>query len=150
MAQRVEETQKANAKEHQRALDAQGKLREMGAPLPTQLSQSVGNGMPTHDPVQRALLVSAQAITQCRDKRLRGLLATYAASVQCSNKIMIGAFGEVQYKYMDLIQSFAERRLELASMLDRGDLTEQQAQLETSKALETIQGIARRRDSGAK
>src|SRR5580704_7157284 len=36
MADRVEGTQQENAKEHQRALDAQSKLREMGAPMPTQ------------------------------------------------------------------------------------------------------------------
>ena len=145
MAQRVEETQQENAKEHQRALDAQRKLREMGAPLPTQSSQSAST-----DPVQWAGQVSAQAMTECRDKRLRGELATYAASVQCSNKIMIGAFSEARYKYMDLIQNFAERRLELASMEDRGELTEQQAQLEMNKALAIVQDIARQRDGGAR
>lgn len=87
---------------------------------------------------------------QCREKRLRGELPTYAASVQCSNKIMMEAFSEAQYKYMDLIHTFAETRLALASRLDRGELTEQQEQLEMNKALGTIQAIARQRDSGAR
>ena len=152
MARRVEETQQANAKEHQQALDTQRKLREMGAPLPlqSQSSQSANAGMPTQEAVQWALQVSAQAITECRTKRLRGELATYAASAQCSNKIMVGAFNEARYKYMDLIQTFAERRLELASMADRGQLTEQQEQLEINKALATIQAIERQRDGVAR
>ena len=73
MANRVEETQQENAKEHQRALDAQRQLREMGAPLPTQSLQLIG-----------------QAMEECRNKRLRGEFATYVASVLCSNEIMIG------------------------------------------------------------
>jgi hypothetical protein len=143
MAARVEETQQENAKEHQRALDAQNKLREMGAPLPI-------TATPERDPLQWAGQVTVQAITQCREKRLRGELATYAASAQCSNKLMVAAYNQVHYRYMDLIQSFAERRLEIASKQDRGELTDQQGQLEASKAFAAIQDIERRRDSSGR
>jgi hypothetical protein len=105
---------------------------------------------PAQDPLQRAEQVSAQAMKQCRDKRLRGELATYVASAQCSNKIMIAVFSKAHYKYMDLIQAFAKKRLELASMLDRGELTTQQAELAINKALDAIQEIAHQRDSGAR
>ncbi len=149
MAQRVESTQQENAKEHQRALEAQRQLSQMGAPLP-QSALPASTGLPTQDPIQRATQVSGHAMQVCRAKRLRGELATYAASVQCSNKVMIDAFREARFKYIDLIQSFAERRLELASMVDGGALTEQQEQLEMNKALATIQDIARRRESEPK
>ena len=132
MAERVEGTQQENAREHQRALDAQSKLREMGAPLPAP------------DPGQ----VSTQAMLQCREKRLRGELATHVASVQCSNKIMVAAYSQARYKYMDLIKSFAEKRLEIASRQDRGELTDQQGQVEVKNALAAIQDIAQRRDGG--
>jgi len=150
MAQRVEETQQANAKEHQQALDAQRKLREMGAPLPPQSSQPPGAGMSIQDPIQWAGQVSSRAMTECRDRRLRGELPTYVASAECSNKVMVDAFSEARYKYMDLIQTFAERRVELASMVDRGELTEQQEQIEMNKAFATIQAMARQRDGGAR
>lgn len=147
MAQRVEGTQQENAKEHQRALDAQRKLSEMGAPLPTQSSQS-GTGMPTQDPVQWAGQVSARAMTQCRDKRLHGELPNYTASIQCSNPIMIAAFKEAHYRYMDLIQFFAAKRLEVASKMDRGEMTEQQGQIENQKIYASIQATERQRDRG--
>ena len=71
MAQRVEETQQANAKEHEGAIDAQRKLSEMGAPLPAQSS-------PTgQDPMQWALKVMAQAAEECKAKRLSGQLASH-------------------------------------------------------------------------
>jgi hypothetical protein len=143
MAARVEETQQENAKGHQRALDAQNKLREMGAPLPI-------TAAPEQDPLQWAGQVTVQAMMQGRKNRLRGELATYQASVQCSNKVMVAVYGQVHYRYMDLIQSFAERRLEIASKQDRGELTDQQGQVETNKAFSAIQDIERRRDSGAR
>ena len=146
MAERVEETQKANAREHQQALEAQRKLREMGAPLPTQSSV-----MPTQDdPVQGAGQVSAQAMVECRDKRLRGELPTQVASVQCSNPTIIAAFQKAHYRYMDLIQFFAAKRLEFAAKIDRGELTEQQAQLESNKVYASIQATERQRDSGVR
>lgn len=148
MAQRVEGTQQENSKEHQRALDAQRKLSEMGAPLPTQSSQSASTGMPTtQDPVQWAGQVTVQAIAQCRDKRLHGELPTYTASIQCSNPIMIAAFKEAHYRYMDLIQFFASQRLEVARKMDRGEMTEQQGQVENQKIYASIQATERQRDA---
>jgi hypothetical protein len=143
MASRVEEIQQENAKEHQRALDAQAKLREMGAPLPITVT-------PEQDPMQWAGQVTVQAMTQCREKRLRGELPTYIASAQCSNKTIVAAFNQVHYRYMDLIQSFAEKRIEIAAKQDRRELTDQQGQVETTKAFAAIQDIERRRDSGGR
>jgi hypothetical protein len=94
--------------------------------------------------------MTVQATNECRAKRLRGELPTHAASVQCSNPTMITAFNEARYKYMDLIEFFAAKRLELAAKIDRGELTEKQAQIESTKAYASIQEAERRRDTGAR
>jgi len=140
MAQRVEGTQQENAKEHQQALDAQRTLSEMGAPLPATVQ----------DPMQRAAKVTEQAVNECRAKRLRGELPSYAASVQCSNPPMLQAFNAAHYRYMDLIQFLAAKRLEVATKIDRGEMTEQQGQIETQKIYASIQATERQRDSGAR
>lgn len=140
MAQRVEWTQQANAKEHQRALEAQRKLREMGAPLPAQ---------PTaENPLQRAFKITSLAVDACKARRLRGELPSYVASVQCANPAMLQAFRDAQYKYIDLIEMFAAKRVEIATRMDRGELTEDQAKLEGDRVLATIQSIERQRDRG--
>jgi hypothetical protein len=102
------------------------------------------------DPLQWAAQVTVQAANDCRAKRLRGELPTHAASVQCANAPMIAAFNEAHYRYMDLIQFFAAKRLELAGKIDRGELTEQQGQLEIQTAYASIQESERRRDAAAK
>jgi hypothetical protein len=102
------------------------------------------------DPMQWAAQVTVQAANECRTKRLRGELPTHTASVQCANAPMLAAFNEAHYRYMDLIQLFAARRLELATRIDHGELTEQQGQLEIQNAYANIQEAERRRDSGVK
>lgn len=140
MAERVEGTQQANAKEHQQALDAQRKLREMGAPLPAQ---------PTaENPIQRAFKITSLAADACKAKRLRGELPSHAASVRCANPAMLQAFREAQYKHMDLIEAFAAERVELATRMDRGELTEDQAKIEVERVLATMQSIERQREKG--
>lgn len=138
-ADRVEETQQENAKDHQRALDARRKLAEMGAaPLPT-----------GQDALTAALKVTAQAADDCRAKRLRGELPSHAASAQCANPPMLQAFSAAHYRYMDLIQFFAAKRVEFATKIDRGELTEQQGQVEIQKVYASIQATERQRDAAA-
>jgi hypothetical protein len=102
------------------------------------------------DPIQWAAQMTVQANNECRAKRLRGELATHVASIQCSNPTMIAAFQEANYRYMDLIQFFAAKRIEFAAKIDRGEMTEQQAQLESNKVYASIQTTERRRDSAVR
>jgi hypothetical protein len=95
------------------------------------------------DPLQWALKVTAQAADGCRTKRLRGELPSHAASVQCSNPPMLQAFDAAHYRYMDLIHFFAAKRLEMATKIDRGEITEQQGQIETQKIYASIQATER-------
>lgn len=112
-------------------------LPEMGAPLPTT----------AQNPLQQALKITAQAADECKAKRLSGQLPSHAASVQCANPAMLQAFSAANYRYMDLIQYFAAKRLELAIKIDRGEMTEQQAQIETQKIFGSIQATERQRDA---
>lgn len=102
------------------------------------------------DPMQWAMQVTAQAANECRAKRLRGELPTRAASAECANPSMVAAFNEVHYRYMDLINAFAAKRIEVETRIDHGELTEQQGQLEIQKAYASIQEAERRRDSAAR
>ncbi len=98
------------------------------------------------DSLQWAVQASAKANDECRARRLRGELKTYEASVQCSNPIMIAAFTKAKYRYMDLIDAWAEKRLELAKKLDRGELTEQQVETEGDRFFSDLQAIERQRN----
>lgn len=102
------------------------------------------------NPLQWAAHVTAQASEECRAKRLRGELPSHAASVQCANVPMLQAFNAAHYRYMDLIQFFATKRLKFATMIDRGELTEQQGQIEIQKVYASIQATERQRDSTAR
>jgi hypothetical protein len=59
---------------------------------------------------------------------------------------MIKAFNAAHYRYMDLIELFAMRRIEMAAKIDRSELTEEQAKFETEKFYASIQETERRRD----
>ena len=61
---------------------------------------------------------------------------------------MIQAFRDAQYKYMDLIEGFAAKRVEIATRMDRGELTEDQAKLEAERVFATMQSIEQQRDRG--
>lgn len=139
-ANRVEGTQQDDAKDHQRALDAKRKLAEMGAaPLPT-----------GQEAITAAAKVIEQAADLCRAERLRGELPSHAASVQCANPPMLRAFKAAHYRYMDLIQFFAAKRLELATKIDRGEMTERQGQVAIKKIYASIQATERQRDAAAR
>jgi hypothetical protein len=94
-----------------------------------------------------ALKEAQQVIDECRTKRLKGELPTFTASVQCSNPRIIQAFNAAHYRYMDLIQVLATKRLEVAQRVDRNELTEDQAKLENAKLYMEIVAAERQRNS---
>ncbi len=51
---------------------------------------------------------------------------------------------------MDLIETLAAKRLEVAERIDRNELTEDQAKLENAKLYMEIVAAERRRDSAAR
>lgn len=121
---------------------------EIAEPVPRPALQPAP--VTAQDPMQWAAQMTVQASNECRAKRLRGELPNHVASAQCANAPMLAAFNEAHYRYMDLIQFFAAKRLELAAKIDRGELTEQQAQLDGNKIYASIQETERQRDHGAR
>jgi hypothetical protein len=102
------------------------------------------------NPIQWALEVTTRAAEECRAKRLSGKLPSRVASAQCANPLMISAFNQIHYRYMDLIELLAAKRLEFAAKIDRGELTEQQAQIETQRVYDSIDQIEKQRDGNGK
>jgi hypothetical protein len=88
-----------------------------------------------------------QAADECKAKRLSGELPTHVASVKCANLRMIQAFGAAHYRYMDLMEAFAAKRIELAVKMDRNEVTEDQANAASAKFYASIVEAERRRDS---
>jgi hypothetical protein len=115
--------------------------------------QSIARQQAQHPPLadqealSAALKETQRVIDECRAKRISGRLTTFAASVQCSNPRMIQAFNAAHYRYMDLIESLAAKRLEVAERVDRNELTEDQAKLENAKLFMEIIAVERQRDS---
>jgi hypothetical protein len=87
------------------------------------------------------------AITECRNKRIDGTLKTFVASAQCSNPRIVQAFSKANYRYMDLIAAFNAKRLQISERVDRNQLTEADAQVETQKLFASIVEAEKQRDS---
>ncbi len=132
-------------------LVATNALTRSAPPVQHPQQQQQASPAPTvQDPMQWALKVTTQAADECKAKRLSGQLSSHAASVQCANPAMLQAFKAANYRYMDLIQFFAAKRLEMATKIDRGEMTEQQGQVETQRVFASIQATERQRDAAAR
>ena len=107
------------------------------AVLPAQLAE---------DPLTIASKAAISAANECRAKRLSGELKTYVESVECSNPRIVEAWGAAKYKYMDLVKTFAAKRLELARRVDRGELSEEQNQRQIADFYSQLQAEGRRRE----
>jgi hypothetical protein len=101
---------------------------------------------PAEDPLTVASKAAISAANECRAKRLSGELKTYVESVECSNPRIVEAWSAANYKYMDLVKSFAAKRLELARRVDRGELSEDQNQRQIADFYSWLRAEERRRD----
>ena len=59
---------------------------------------------------------------------------------------IVEAWGAAKYKYMDLVKTFAAKRLELARRVDRGELSEEQNQRQIADFYSQLQAEGRRRE----
>jgi hypothetical protein len=101
---------------------------------------------PAEDPLIVASQAAISAANECRAKRLSRELKTYVESVECSNPRIVEAWSAANYKYMDLVKSFAAKRLELARRVDRGEPSEEQNQRQIADFYSRLQAEERRRD----
>jgi hypothetical protein len=97
---------------------------------PHQTAIQAASTTPVTQPGTDPWIAALSAVKECKVKRLGGELKTYVQSAVCSNPGIVQAFSAVNYKRMDLIQTFATKRLELAEKLDRGQITEAQSERE--------------------
>jgi hypothetical protein len=88
------------------------------------------------------------AMMECKNKRLSGELKTHMASAECSNPQIVAAFQRAGYRYMDLIHLFTAKRRAVAEQVDKGTLTEAQAELEAAQFMVRIDDEERQRDRG--
>jgi hypothetical protein len=102
---------------------------------------------PQQDPLAIAQNEMVAAITECRNKRIDGTLKTFVASAQCSNPRIVQAFSKANYRYMDLIAAFNAKRLQISERVDRNQLSEADAQIETQKLFASIVEAEKQRDS---
>jgi hypothetical protein len=98
------------------------------------------------DAIKQAGEETKAAMLECKNKRLSGELKTYVASAQCSNPMMIAAFQKAGYRYMDLVNRFAAKRVELSEKVDNHQLTEAKATLESAEYLSHVADEERHRN----
>jgi predicted lipid-binding transport protein (Tim44 family) len=113
------------------------------APPPPQASIS----QPPQDPMVIAQNEMVAAMTECRNKRIDGTPKTFVASAQCANPRILQAFSKANYRYMDLIAAFNAKRLQISERVDRKQLTEADAQIETQTLFASIVEAEKQRDS---
>jgi hypothetical protein len=73
------------------------------------------------------------AILECRDKRLKQEFRTYKQSAECSNPKILAAYEGSDYPYMDLVRLLLDARLVAAQNLDKGAVTEAQAEEQSAE-----------------
>lgn len=73
------------------------------------------------------------AILECRDRRLKQEFKTYKQSAECSNPKILAAYEGSDYPYMDLVHLLLDARLVAAENLDKGAITEAQAQEQSAE-----------------
>ena len=73
--------------------------------------------------MQDAENLAKPARNACIEKRHSGVIKTYAESAKCSNQAMVSAFERVEFPYMDLVQQYADKRIELLGKLDNKEIT---------------------------
>jgi hypothetical protein len=89
------------------------------------------------------------AVLECRDRRLKKEFKTYRQSADCSNPKILAAYEAADYPYMDLVHVLVDARLVMADNLDKGAITEAQAQSQSSELENRLTGEDQRRRAAA-
>ena len=88
-----------------------------------------------------------QIMSECRDKRLAGVLSGHVASVRCSNERVRLEYAESGFPYMDLIDLQLAHRAAIARRFDAGTLSEEDAILQLAEYSVRINTEMMRRDA---
>jgi len=87
------------------------------------------------------------AMAECKSKRLSGELKTYVQSAKCSNPRMIRAFQDAGYPYMDIIELYAAKRIELAKNVDEKKITEEEYEISNKEFVSQLIEKEKERDT---
>jgi hypothetical protein len=98
--------------------------------------------------MQAPLEKSRAAIAECREKRLRGEISSYAESARCSNRIIFMAWKEANYADMDLITQWLNAREAASEKVDQKVLTPKEFEREMTELTVRLTAEERRRRAG--
>lgn len=104
----------------------------------------------SEEALQQATAEATRAETECRHRREIGELKTYRAAALCVNDQMIPAYRKAGYRYMDLMVSYAAKRMEIAQAIDAGSLTDSQAATQLAQFFNGLVDEEHKRDHGDK
>ena len=90
--------------------------------------------------------VAEAAMLQCKEKRLRGELKTYKASIECSNPKVYAAWKEAGDPNLDLVSIMLAARLVGAENVDKGKITDAEYQLQLAELNSRLNNERQRRN----
>jgi hypothetical protein len=91
---------------------------------------------------------SREAIAECREKRLRGEIATYRQSAECSSPTIFAAWKEAGYPHMDLITAWLNAREAASAQVDQKTLTPEAFERQMGELTMRLIAEERRRSGG--
>jgi hypothetical protein len=98
--------------------------------------------------MQVPLQKSRQAIIDCREKRLRGEISTYAESARCSNPQIYEAWKAANYPHMDLITEWLNAREAASEKVDQRSITPEEFERQMDELTVRLTMEEQRRRSG--
>ena len=98
--------------------------------------------------MQGPLEKSRQAITECREKRLRGKISTYADSARCSNPQIFEAWKAANYPHMDLITEWLNAREAASEKVDQRIITPEEFEGQMDELTVRLTAEEQRRRAG--
>jgi hypothetical protein len=89
-------------------------------------------------------------VNNCKEKRLSGEVKGFVGSVNCSNPLIRNAALKANYPYMDLIELYLAKKLQLAERVDARIMTEGDMQVALAQVLVDITDQERQRNQVAR
>lgn len=123
-------------------------MRGLAAVLATIFVLS-GCGLSAAQRVQQAFRQANSIRVECRQRHLAGELKSYVERVRCGNDRVGQAIAESGYPYMDLVNLEIAYRMAVAHRLDKGELSEAEANLQLAELQTRLGSEQQRRDMAA-
>ena len=98
--------------------------------------------------MQVPLEKSRQAIIECREKRLRGEISTYAELARCSNPQIFEAWKAANYPHMDLITEWLNAREAASDKVDQRIITPEEFERQMDELTVRLTAEEQRRRAG--